>query len=77
VDLITAWVSGSISTAELHECMTCPEYLRWVRHDWAYELIDRYQPEPAKPTPRPEAIKYSLGTPQGCALEWAHGGFAK
>ena len=77
--MIKAWLAGSMSTAELHTEMMDPEYLRWLRSDYVLALIDHYRPiEPeAEPKrgPAQPVQAYSLGTVNGCAEHWAHGGY--
>jgi len=84
-----AWVDGSLTTAQLHDEMTDSEYLRWLRDDYALELIYRYEPEdkadiyyygcyPAEAVAsydKPKNVPYTLATREGCIIEWSHGGF--
>jgi hypothetical protein len=40
---IEAWLAGEYTTSELHSELTDSEYLRWLRSDYAEELICRYE----------------------------------
>ena len=74
--MIEAWLNGRLTTAELHTEMMDPEYLRWLRSDYVLALIDHYHlPIEPKAKPKPANVPYSLGTVNGCAEHWAHGGY--